>query len=77
MGDKKRWRIALSLLGIGWYIGLSIIAGVLGGLWVDNMFNTKPLFVIVGLLLGILVAFYGVYLMIKPLVSSRQDKEGA
>ncbi|MFC1846549.1 AtpZ/AtpI family protein [Chloroflexota bacterium] len=73
----KRWRIALSLIGIGWYIGLSIIAGVLGGLWLDNTINTKPLFVIIGLILGIVVAFYGVYTMIKPLISNGQDKEDA
>jgi len=77
VGDIKRWRGALSLLGIGWYIGLSIIAGVLGGLWLDNTFNTKPLFVIIGLILGLVVAFYGVYLGIAPLIKDKQDKEDA
>ena len=77
MDGMKRWRIALNLLGIGWYIGLSIIGGVLGGLWLDNTINTKPLFVIIGLILGIIVAVYGVYHMIMPLINDRQDKEDA
>ncbi len=77
MGDIKRWRIALSLLGIGWYIGLSIIAGVLGGLWLDNTINTKPLFVIIGLIFGIVIAVYGVYHIVTPLIGDGQDKEDA
>ena len=77
MDGIKRWRIALSLIGIGWRIGLSIIAGVLGGLWLDNTINTKPLFVIIGLILGIIVAVYGVYQMLIPLMNDRQDKEDA
>ncbi len=77
MDGMKRWRIALSLIGVGWYIGLSIIAGVLGGLWLDNRINTKPLFVIIGLILGIVVAVYGVYRMLIPLIKDDQDKEDA
>ena len=77
MDGIKRWRIALSLIGVGWYIGLSIIAGVLGGLWLDNKINTKPLFVIIGLILGTVVAVYGVYRMLVPLVRDNQDKEDA
>ncbi len=71
MDGIKRWRIALSLVGIGWYIGLSIIGGMLGGLWLDNTINTKPLFVIIGLILGIIVAVYGVYLILVPIISDR------
>ena len=77
MDGMKRWWIALNLIGIGWYIGLSIIGGVLGGLWLDNKINTKPLFVIIGLLLGIIVAVYGVYRMVIPLLKDKQDKEDA
>jgi len=33
--------------------------------------------VIVGLLLGIIVAFYGVYQMLLPLLRSKQDKENS
>ncbi len=59
---------------MGWYIGVCIILGVLGGLWLDNKFSTRPLFVIIGLILGIFVAFYGVYRMILPSIGKGQDK---
>ena len=70
----KRRVAALRLVGVGWYIGTCIVLGVLGGLWLDNKFNTTPILVIVGLILGVIVAFYGVYRMILPTIDRKQDK---
>lgn len=70
-----RWQAALRLIGVGWFIGISILLGVLAGLWLDGKFSTKPLFVIVGLILGVVIAFYGVYRMLLPLLSNKQDEE--
>ena len=72
-----RWQAALRMIGVGWFIGISILLGVLGGLWLDNKFSTKPLFVIVGLILGVIVAFYGVYRMLLPLLRNKQNKENS
>lgn len=71
----RRWQAALRLIGVGWYVGLSILGGVLAGLWLDSKFSTKPLFVILGLILGIIVAFYGVYRMLLFLIRNKQNKE--
>jgi ATP synthase protein I len=70
----KRWTAALGLTGIGFFIAISIILGVLGGRWLDYKFNTKPILVIVGLILGIAVAFYGVYNMLRPFIGNKQNK---
>ncbi|MBI4180983.1 MAG: AtpZ/AtpI family protein [Chloroflexi bacterium] len=72
----RRWEAALRLVGMGWYIGVCIILGVLGGLWLDNKFNTKPILVIVGLLAGIGMAFYGVYRMIQPNINNNKQNKG-
>jgi ATP synthase protein I len=71
----RRWEAALRFIGVGWFIGISILLGVLGGLWLDNKFGTKPILVIVGLILGLVVAFYGVYRMLLPLMRNKRDKE--
>ena len=71
----SRWVVAMRLVGVGWFVGISILLGVLGGLWLDNKFGTKPLFVIVGLILGLIVAGYGVYQMLLPLIRNKQNKE--
>ena len=62
----KRWEAAFRLVGLGWYVGICIFLGVIGGLWLDKRLHSSPAFVIVGLLLGIVIAFYGVYRMILP-----------
>jgi F0F1-type ATP synthase assembly protein I len=68
-----RSELALRLLGIGWYIGFCIVLGAAGGLWLDGKLHTKPLMVIVGTLLGVVVAFYGMYKMILPLISQKRN----
>ena len=70
-----RWVAAARLLGVGFFIGGCMVLGVLGGLWIDNKLSTEPVFIIVGLILGIIVAFYGVYQMLLPLLKDKQDKE--
>ena len=70
-----RWRAALRLVGVGWYIGLCIFLGVWGGLWLDNRLNTEPFLVIAGLIIGLAMAIYGVYRMILPSINDQQDKE--
>jgi len=41
----------------------------------DNKYNTRPIFVLVGLFLGLIVAGYGVYRMLQPLMRNKDDKE--
>ena len=65
---------ALRLIGVGFFIGSSIVLGVVAGLWLDGRFDTSPVLVILGLLLGIAVAFYGVYRMLLPLFGSKRNE---
>ncbi|HEX9976698.1 MAG TPA: AtpZ/AtpI family protein [Dehalococcoidales bacterium] len=70
----KRWEAALRLVGMGWYVGLCIVLGVLGGIWLDGKINTRPVMTIIGLVLGIILAFYGVYRMILPNLDKNRKK---
>ena len=69
-----KWEAALRLVAMGWFIGICIVLGIGGGLWLDSKFDASPILVIVGLLLGIAVAFYGVYRMILPNINEQQNK---
>ncbi len=70
----SRWAAAFRLIGVGWYVGVCIVIGVVGGLWLDGKFNTRPIMVITGLILGIVLAFYGVYRMILPNINSKRKQ---
>jgi F0F1-type ATP synthase assembly protein I len=67
----KKWVPAFQLLGIGFYIAACIAGGILTGWWLGDK---KPLWIITGLVIGLVLAFYGVYKMIKPLMNNKDDK---
>ncbi len=71
----SRWVAALRLTGVGFFIGISIVAGVAIGLWMDDKLGSGPAFMIAGLVLGVVVAVYGVYRMLLPLLKNGQNKE--
>ncbi len=70
------WALALRLVGIGWYIALSIVIGIGGGVWLDKKLNTIPIFMLVGVVVGSVVAFYGVYKLVKPLMDESDGEKG-
>jgi F0F1-type ATP synthase assembly protein I len=68
------WLLAVRVAGMGWYVALSIVLGVLGGLWLDNKLGTSPLLTLSGTLLGVVAAFYGMYKMVAPLLNITDRK---
>ena len=67
--------LAMRLLGLGWYVALCMILGVMGGLWLDGKLDVRPLFTLLGLALGIAVAFYGAYKLVQPLLNNLNNEE--
>lgn len=65
--NRRGFVIAVRLLGLGWYVAIAIILGIAGGIWLDNRMGTLPLFTLLGVLLGSVAAFYGLYRMVEPL----------
>ena len=58
----------MRLTGLGWYVALCIVIGVAGGLGLDKLAGTIPLFTLLGTVLGSVVAFWGLYKMVQPLL---------
>lgn len=46
-----------------------ILIGIFGGRWLDNQWNTEPIFLIVGLLLGLATGTYSVSVSIRHFYS--------
>lgn len=66
---------AMRLLGLGWYIAASIVLGIGGGLLLDGWLGTVPLFTLLGVLVGSVVAFYGMYRMVLPLLGGSNESD--
>lgn len=52
------WAVAFDL---GIRLGLSVAVGLGGGLLIDNWLHTSPIFILVGMLLGIGAAMYTIW----------------
>jgi len=55
---------------LGWYIALVILLGTLGGRWLDETLGLSPLFLLIGLLSGVFLAFYGVYRLLPKITNN-------
>ena len=55
------------LLTIGWYMVLSLLIPTGLGYWLDRpeIFDRRPLFALIGLGVGTLIAFYGLVRMLR------------
>ncbi len=69
------WAIVLRLTGIGWYVATCIVLGVVGGLFLDKLAGTTPLFVLLGTVLGVVVAFWGSYKMVQPILNASKGPD--
>ena len=56
---KKREALSQAL-NLGWTMLFSLILPLLAGIWLDKRLGTAPLFILVGMTLGILAATVGV-----------------
>ncbi len=70
----NRWEAAFRFTGVGFYIGLCIVGGVYLGVWLDKKVDISPLFTLLGLGLGLFIAFYGTYRMLLPALGKGKDK---
>ncbi|MCX7912452.1 MAG: AtpZ/AtpI family protein [Dehalococcoidales bacterium] len=66
----KKWA-ALRLTGLGFFIGGCIAGGALAGWYLGAQ---KPFFMILGIIAGLLVAGYGTYRMLLPLIQNSKKE---
>ena len=71
-----RVRSALRYIGLGWYVAICLVAGLVLGLWADSWLGTRPLFLLVGLFLGIAGAFLGLLRVVSRIVRGDTPADG-
>jgi len=69
------WAVALRLTGLGWYVATCVVIGVVGGVFLDKLLGTAILFTLLGILLGSVAAFWGVYKMVSPVLYGAKSQE--
>jgi F0F1-type ATP synthase assembly protein I len=61
---KQQTAMGLAL-GIGFNIAVPLALFVLGGVWLDSTFKTAPIFILVGVFLGLFASGYYLYRLAK------------
>ena len=62
------------LLTVGWYVALSLIVPAGIGYWLDNRFDKEPLFTLIGLGIGTVIAFYGLFRMLRRYKAEQEEQ---
>ncbi|MGH3359877.1 MAG: AtpZ/AtpI family protein [Nocardioidaceae bacterium] len=57
---------ARDLLGLGGLIAACVVLGLVVGLLVDTWLGTTPVFILVGIAVGVLAAAIGVWFRLRP-----------
>ena len=72
----KRTKV-LQFIGLGLYVAASILLGTLAGFWLDQKIDsiTFPLFGLLGLLIGMIASFYGIYVMVIRFLKEEKSNE--
>jgi len=61
---------AVRLTGIGFYIALCIVGGVVGGQQLDGLLDTGRLFAVVGLLAGLVLGLGGALVLLLEVLKT-------
>ncbi len=67
--DRRQYWLNLTLAGVAGQVGcltlLIVLAAVLGGLWLDAHFQTKPVFTIILLIVSIPVSLAAMFVIVR------------
>lgn len=66
-------------ISLAWQLGFLIVFSIGGflflGYLLDEYFKTLPLFILVGLIVGLVITFYEVYHYLMPVIKNNQQQE--
>jgi F0F1-type ATP synthase assembly protein I len=60
----KKWGALSEALQLSWVLLFSLLIPLFAGIWLDKRLDTTPLFILIGMVLGILAATVGVARMV-------------
>ena len=79
MTNKKNWLKYVRYLNLAFSFGVSmvliILLGVYGGNWLDHRLGTSPIFLLLGVFLGVGAGFYNLWSELSKLNEVNKDKK--
>lgn len=69
--ERKEWQEIMSYVGLVTEIGLTLVILIIAffalGLYLDRKLNTKGIFLIIGIITGVMLGFYNAYRCINKM----------
>lgn len=72
-GQQKIWQAMSLSTTIASYLVGPLLVGLFGGKWLDGYLSTSPLFLIIGMLLGLATGVYGIFRTLKKFLGDDQQ----
>ncbi len=72
LAARNMWP-AFRLLGIGWFVALVSLGGGLAGYGLDGWLNSSPVFTLIGIFSGVLIAVAGMYRMLMAVLADEPE----
>ena len=76
---KTHWTALVRYANLAFSFGITMIAslflGLYGGLWVDRRFGTSPIFLLLGVFLGVGIGFYSLWGELAGLIDKKSKKK--
>ena len=66
----------MRLIGIGWFIVICLILGVVGGIQLDKAVDTGKLFTVIGLFVGLFFGLWGGWLQLSEVLDAINRRSG-
>ncbi len=60
---------------LGFLIAIPLIAFLLFGIFLDRKFHTFPIFLISGIIIGLVITFLDLYYLVLPFLEKRSKKK--
>ena len=61
---------AMRLIGLGWFVAICIVLGVVGGIQLDKAVDTGKLFTVIGLFVGLFFGLWGGWLQLRQVLDA-------
>lgn len=71
--DENPWRAIALVSAIGVELAVCVLLGVWIGRWLDGRMNTDPLFLLIGIFVGMAIGIWAVIQLIKPFTEEEND----
>jgi len=68
----KKWAAAGEAMQLSWVLLFSLLIPLLAGIWLDKKLDTTPLFILIGMVLGIGASTVGVVRMVTRMYKSAE-----